>query len=535
MKHLQTCLAAVLALSGPALASAEPPQVVAQQVDEALSAALFNSDAGLAPRCDDAAYLRRVWLDVVGDIPSPEDLIGFSFDPSADKRTALVRRLLENPQYGLNWARYWRDVVFYRRIEERALIAANAMEADLSEHLNNDVPWDLIATDFITATGDVRENGATALIMAQDGRTEEVTAEISRIFLGTQIQCAQCHDHPYDRWKREQFHELAAFFPRLGVRNVRTATRRSFAVFASDRQPRRRRNNNERLPTLEHFMPDLDDPSAQGTEMQPRFFLTNAELSYGTADADRRQQIAAWLTDNQWFAVALVNRMWSELVGEGFYEPVDDIGPDREATAPEALEILAEGFVASGYDLKWLIETICSTAAYQRESRPRRGPDGIPFAANVPQPLRGDQLYNALVSALEIPEQGGPRRPRPGNPGRPAGPRAGFNNVFGFDPSDARETIAGSIPQALALMNSPEVASALRARKKKSLLGRLLAEIPQDDSLITELYLRTFSRQPTEQEASRARRYIAETNNRSQGFEDLLWALVNSAEFQVRP
>ena len=542
MQRLRPTLIAILAgtLAIAAAAQGAPRQApgdVAKQVDASLAAELFASQTELAPQCDDATYLRRVWLDLVGDIPAPEHVIAFTLDPSADKRQRVVRELLSDPQYGVNWARYWRDVIFYRRIEDRALIASNALEADLSQQLNENKPWDEIAAAFITATGDVKDNGSTAIIMAQEGRTEETTAEVARIFLGMQIQCAQCHDHPYDRWKREEFHELAAFFPRIGVRPVRTATSRSFQVVASDSQFKFAKADDGNRPMPEHFMPDLEDPSAPGTQMQPKFFLTTAKLPYGTVDSQRREMLAKYLTRNEWFAVAAVNRLWSELVGRGFYEPVDDVGPDRTATAPETLKILAQGFRDADYDVKWLFETIAATDAYQRQSRPRSTEEEqTPFAANVPQPLRADQLYNALLSALDIPEAAPNARGRGGAGGGFRGqqrdPRTQFNLTFGFDPSEPRESISGSIPQSLAMMNSAQVAGSLQANR--GVLSGLLEEIDDNDELFTELYLRTLSRQPTDDELKRASAYLDEVGNRKQAIEDLAWALVNSAEFRHR-
>lgn len=534
--HLIVAFAVLAAISPTVQAGPrQEPEAVAKQVDASLAAELFASQTELAPACADATFLRRVWLDLVGDIPTPEHVIAFTLDPSADKRERVVRELLADPQYGVNWARYWRDVIFYRRIEDRALIAANALEADLSEKLNKNVPWDEIAAAFVTATGDVRDNGSTAIIMAQEGRTEETTAEVSRIFLGMQIQCAQCHDHPYDRWKREQFHELAAFFPRIGVRPVRTATSRSFQVVASDRQFKFAKADDGNRPMPEHFMPDLEDPSAPGTQMQPKFFLTTAKLPYGTVDSQRREMLAKYLTRNEWFAVAMVNRLWSEMVGRGFYEPVDDVGPDRTATAPETMEILAKGFRDADYDVKWLFETITATEAYQRQSRPRDGEeDATPFAANVPQPLRADQLYNAILSALDVPEAE-PKRPGRGGGGiggQQRDPRTQFNLTFGFDPSEPRESISGSIPQSLAMMNSAQVAGSLRANR--GVLSGLVAEIKNNDELVAELYLRTLSREPTEEELARAKSYFREVGNRKQAVEDFAWALVNSAEFRHR-
>jgi len=536
-KRSTTCLALLLARVCIRTNAAENSSVAAQ-VDQAIAQDLFTEDTQLAPRSSDETYVRRITLDIVGDIPTPEAVIAFVLDPAADKRERLVAELLDRPQYGQNWARYWRDVVMYHAVDERANIAANAMVADLTAELNDNTGWDRIAAEFITARGDVKENGHAAIVMAQDGRTEETTAEMSRIFLGIQIACAQCHDHPYDRWKREQFHELAAFFPRIGVRNVREMTKRSFEVYSSDRfrGKQRKGNNNDRRPVAEHRMPDLDAPEVPGQVMQPKFFLTGGSLSLGARDAERREQLAEWLTENEWFSIAVVNRLWSELVGEGFYEPVDDIGPDREPSAPTAVKLLASEFSNHGHDLKWLLATICETDAYQRAARPRRGPDDTPFTANVPQRLRSDQIFNALYTALEIDEQAAgnsaqqPQRNRQRVMFRA---RTEFAEEFGYDPSESREGIAGTIPQSLLLMNDYQVNRHVRARKQ-STIARLIEKFPDDEALVVELYLRCLSREPSGDELARALAYCVEVPRRAEAFEDLLWVLINSAEFQFR-
>ena len=514
----------------------------AHQVDQLLAAELFKPDAKLAPRAGDATYLRRVWLDIVGDIPQPEHVTAFILDPAKDKRERVVNELLDKPLYGQNWARYWRDVILSRRLEERAQLVSNALVADLTDKLNKNESWDQIATDFVTATGDVRVNGATAILTAQDARTDETAAEMSRIFLGIQIQCCQCHNHPYDQWKREQFHEFAAFFPRMALRPVQSPTRRTFELISDDRPElpgRVNPNAQNRRGKPEHYMPDLKDPAAQGMKMQPKFFLTSATLPFGTPDAERRATVAEWMTANPWFATALVNRMWAELVGEGFYQPIDDIGPDRKPSAPKAVAALSRGFADSGYDIKWLIRTICATEAYQRESRPRREADGTPFVANVAQPLRSDQLFNAILTAADIDEskESVSRRGRPGG-GKPYGlnatVRQGFEAAFGYDPSDPRETVVRSIPQALALMNGVRLNLAVRAVGHETMLGRQIDEIKDDSALVQELYLRTLTREPTETEVNSVLAYCKETKNRPAVFEDLLWALLNSSEFSHR-
>jgi hypothetical protein len=515
---------------------------VARHVDRLLAEELFDDSTTFAPRVDDATFLRRVWLDVVGDIPSPEHTTAFLLDPADDKRDRVIRDLLAHEQFGQNWARYWRDVILSRRIEDRAVLVSNALVTMLTEDLNAGTGWDEVAIRFITCIGDVREDGATAIMMAQDGITEDSTAEISRIFLGIQIQCAQCHDHPYDRWKREQFHELAAFFPRTAVRPLNTATTRSFEVIANDAPERRRRNNNNanRRGTAEHYMPNLDDPAAAGTRMEPKFFLTGAEVPIGTRDADRREAIAEWIAESEWFATAYANRMWAELVGEGFYEPVDDMGPDRTPSGPKAVAFLSKEFAASDYNPKWLMRVILNTEAYQRECRPRRLPGAVPFTANVAQPLRGDQLFNALLTTLELDEATVRSMVSASRGGRAYGaqitPRDVFNVAFGFDPSEPRETITSSIPQALAMMNTPQINRVISAgsRVRPTSFGKLIRDVEDDELLTCELFLRTLCREPTEEELSTVAAYAESVGDRTEVYEDLLWSLMNATEYVYR-
>jgi hypothetical protein len=366
-----------------------------------------------------------------------------------------------------------------------------------------------------------------------------VTAEVSRIFLGVQIQCAQCHDHPTDRWKREQFHELAAFFPRVSSRIIfNQETGPQVTVSATDTSfgSRFRGPMNVRFRgTPEHYMSDLDNPQARGTLMTPVLFATGQKLSLGTRDADRRSTLAQWITaaDNPYFAQALVNRMWSELCGEGFYEPVDDMGPDRICTAPQTLEYLAQEFAAGGYDVKRLVRTIMATQMYQLPAAPRRGPEEPAFQANVPQRLRADQLYDNLLHVLESGEPQGFRGGMMGAYGRFGSPRARFATTFGYDPSQRRDEVAGSIPQALAMMNSPTVGAALRG-SGRTMLARLLSEIKDDEALVQELYLKVLARQATQSEITTCLLHAKQIGSRTEAFEDILWGLVNSTEFLHR-
>lgn len=517
------------------------PREAAKEVDRLLAEDVFagTSPADLAPRTNSEAFLRRVSLDLVGRLPLPGEVTTFVLDPDPAKREALVERLLNDRDFGTNWARYWRDVILSRRVEDRALLVSQPLEQFLADQFNRNIGWNQTAAEFLTAEGVVSEHGQTGLILAQMADANDVASEASRIFMGVQIQCAQCHDHPTDRWKRKQFHEFAAFFPRASARPIFVEGRiRGIEITSVDVAPRFRRPGQPGQGSLEHYMPDLKDPSSQGEAMAPVFFVTGQKLSPGTRDVMRRESLAMWMTspENEWFAKAFVNRMWAELAGEGFYEPVDDLGPDRRCSAPKTMQYLADQFAAHKYDVKWLMRTILATEAYQRESRPRRNAEQTPFLANCTQPLRADQAFDVLTTALQIDSALMASRPMRGAgfPGLGFGPRFQFAQTFGFDPSERRDEVTATIPQALMLMNSSMVNGALSASNAQVMLGRLLDENSNDEDAVVELYLRCLAREPSDAEIKVCLEHATTVGNRAEAFEDLAWSLVNSTEFLRR-
>ncbi len=528
------CGLVLSAIASTPLLAGPPTQETAQQIDRLLTEDAGTKPGQRAPVSGDETFLRRVFLDLLGRPATQDDILTFCLDQDPHKRQQLITRLLADQEFGANWGRYWRDVVMFRRTEDRALLAVASFTDFLTKQINENKPWSDTATQLITASGNTRDNGNTGLIVAQAGMPEDVTSEVSRIFLGVQIQCAQCHDHPTDRWKREQFHHLAAFFPRVGVRLNMEDRTLVVTTIDADFGRRRPNNNNRFFGTLEHYMPDTKNPSSKGTEMQPVFFLTGQKLSTGVKDADRRVALANWITaqDNPWFAKAFVNRVWSELIGRGFYEPVDDLGPDRECSAPKTIDYLARAFVDSGYDVKWFFQTVMATEAYQRESRSRSATANSPFVANCSQRLRADQLFDSLVSVLNL-EGRLPQVPNDGPPNFRRDPRFLFNQVFGYDPSEPREEVAASIPQALMMMNSPLITQGISAYRRDA-LGGLLANNKDNTAALVEVYLNTLGRGPTEKESQTCLAYIRQVNDRNEAFEDILWSLINSTEFTYR-
>src|SRR3954470_2639401 len=195
IRQMCICLASLVATCLANAAIALPPEKAAAKTDRLLreEVPFANAAKKAPPRIDDERFLRRVSLDIIGRLPTPEEVTAFALDPAADKRAKVVTKLLADPRYGQNWGRYWRDVIMYRKTEERQqFLAGIPLEKYLADSFNSNKPWSQIATEFITAKGGANEHGECGLIVAQQGQPEEITGEVSRIFLAVQIQCAQC-------------------------------------------------------------------------------------------------------------------------------------------------------------------------------------------------------------------------------------------------------------------------------------------------------------------------------------------------------
>ena len=582
----------VASLLAVPFASAAPPNPadVAVAVDRSLWGDAVDSSV---PLSDDATYLRRIMFDIVGRPATPGEITAFGLDPSESRRADVINELLKSGDYGSNWTHYWRDAIFRRATNVRAGIVRPAFGEWMAEQLNSGRGWDQIATDLLTCTGPVNDNGAAALLFAHEGVPEEVAAEASRLFMGIQIQCANCHDHPWDSWKREQFHQFTAFFPRVSVRRDRnsdnifdyeissmnTDRSRNFGAsqFVLTRIDRNRdsviteqeakgtmlarifngpikdnmdKNGDGRLSiqeittaqppadrpgqgATEHYMPDLADPGSQGKKIDPAFFLSSKKTDTGLSDEERRNEAADFITsrNNPWFARAMINRVWYEMTGTAFYTPIDDIGPDRECVHEDTLKILSDGFIESNYDLKWLIQTIASTRAYQRA--PNTTAEG--FAHCEPIRLRSDQLYASLCQTLGV--TGLPLRSegrRSPEMMRMDSGRDEFARIFGFDPSTPRDELTGSIPEALFLMNSELLSRILTMPGANNVITRISTNVLGEEDVVREFYLTTVGREPTDGELSIASEHIGSSASLREGLEDLFWALMNSPEFGSR-
>jgi hypothetical protein len=508
---------AVVAL--PRLGAASPEATAA-----AVDAALARGSAP-SPRADDATILRRVTLDLTGKLPDPDALRKFAADPAADKRTKVVDELLSTDAYAINWGRYWRDTVTYHTPASANYLRWKLFDEWWADQFRRNRPWNEVVAALVTASGINDELAPVNYLTALYGNPAEIAATTSRAFLGVQIQCAECHDAKGGApWKRQQFHEFAAFFGRAKLIQHKDVDGRGTPYAIESRADGQYR------------MTDKKDP-ARLIDMAPRFF-TGEGLGLDTDDADRRQLLAKLLTDpkNPWFAKCYVNRMWTALLGWGFYPSVTDLGPVAEPVRhKEALALLTKGWIDSGYDVKWLFRTIARTEAYQR-----RLPDthaAEPPPAVCPVRLRPEQVFEALQKALGF-DENDKTIPAPAPGSGPAAPRhTGLRHMvyqaFKADPSAPAAEVEGTIPQALLMMNSALV-HAYTSAQGKTLLAELLAQKKTDAEILTALYERVLVRKPTAEDLSTCQRYIAKVGDRKEALEDVLWALVNSTEFLLK-
>jgi hypothetical protein len=516
---LLTCLGV-----SPATADDPPPlreseQALAARVDEHLARAWAEAKVSPAPATDDAEFLRRVSLDIAGKIPTAAEARAFLDDPRPDKRARLVDRLLRGPAATNHAVNTWRALL----LPETGGVAiarflAPDFEAWLRRKLADQDGLDALVRDLLTTPID-GQNPLAAVRSAQPGaptplayyalkgyRAEDLAASTARLFLGVRIECAQCHDHPFSTWKREEFWGLAA----------------AFAGIEPPRQPNTlvavRENRSRR---------ELEIPGT-GRKVPARFL----DGSEPPKDGDgTRASLAQWITarDNPYFARAMVNRVWAQLFGVGLVDPVDDFGDSNPPSHPELLDDLAGWFAESGYDRRALIRALTATRAYALSSAsgPGEPPDPRLFARGPVRGMSPEQLYESLAQAVGLPFEATP--PQRGLV--PTGPKAVFLDKFaaGDERPTERET---SIPQALAFLHGGLVADATSLERGETLVA--VAEVPFLDTTgrIETLFLAALTRRPTAEESARLVAYV-EGRDPKRALTDVFWALLNSAEFKL--
>lgn len=476
-------------------------------------------DAKTAPLISDEKFLRRASLDLIGRQPTSAELDAFLSDSSSDRRARAVDRLLENEAFGKNWANYWSDTIAHRvPPPELTFLDYTSFKGFLAERFNANTAWDEIVYEVLTAQGKVGENPAATFVGFHQGESIRLAGETTRIFLSVKIACAQCHDDPFQDWKQEQFHHMAAFFART---NAKLPWNNSDGIEVKDKGKG------------EHRM-----PASKKKEMVP-MSLTGMEFELGTSDLARRRALADWVTsrDNEWFAKSFVNRVWSRLMGRGFCEPVDNIYSSAVAMPPVFKE-LAKHFTLANYDIKNLFRLIVLSETYQRALPTSESMQQVDFAAARPQKLRGDEVFDSLVAALKLPNVQPKQKKPDGNfrfPPPPKSTRDLVNTAFGYDPSLDKSEIERTMQQAMWLMNNEQLQKQINADPESgTVLAQLLAAEKNDEAAVVQLFRTVLARTPSDKELKLSLQHVKKLDDRGKAFEDLLWSLVNTTEFTTR-
>lgn len=462
--------------------------------------------------CTDEEFLRRAYLDAIGRLPTIEETVAFLEDASPTKRDELVDRLVDSPDFASFWTLHWADIL---RSNSKNLndVGVHKFQRWIYDSVLNDKPLDEFAQELLTADGSVFENPAANYWRASRD-PQDATETTAQLFLGIRIQCAKCHNHPFERWTQDNYYGIAAAFTRVGRKKGPVADEEIIYNTGSGEIQQPRTGETMKVHLL--LEGDVDVPQ----------------------DRDRRDVFAEWLTspDNPFFARACVNRIWGYLLGRGIVEPVDDFRDSNPPSNAELLDELAQHFVENGYSRKWAVKTIMKSRTYQLSSRKNdfNAEDEIYNSHARTRLLSAEQLLDALCQTTGVAENFS---------GLPAGMRAVelpdpptnhyFLKVFGQPQREmacqCERTSESNLSQALQMINGPVVHNKLRDDNGR--IAQMLKAEKSNEEIITTLYLAALSRKPDPAEMQAATRHVDGSDDRRQALEDVGWAIVNSKEF----
>lgn len=504
-------VAAVLAhVPRPDKPTPYPDIPVANEIDRFVWAKLERMGILPSELIDDTAFLRRAHLDVIGTLPTPVEVRSFLADENANKRTVVIDRLLERDEFAKYWALKWADILL---VDSMKLGPRGAYEFQrwLRRQFSQNRPYNAWARELVTATGNAGRNGPVNFYRATP-TPEDAAKAVSQAFLGVRLECAQCHNHPFERWSRSDFYSLVGFFNGMERKPGRDG--RDLIYHSGYRKTS--------IPYTDRVVdarPLGENPPA------------------GLEKGDPRVPLADWLTapENPWFAPLLVNRVWKHFLGRGFVEPEDDLRSTNPPTNRQLLDYLSDSFVQSGYDIKALIRKITGSRVYQLSSASNdtNHDDEQNFSHYYVKRLSAEVLLDAISAVTEVVEP---------FPGRPAGSRAidlwdnrmpsYFLDIFGRpareSPCECGRSSDPTMAQALHLMNAPEIEAKIAHPTGR--VARLLKENASVEKIVEELCLAALGRFPSAKEQRVATSLFAAAPQ-TEAAEDFMWTLLNSYEF----
>jgi hypothetical protein len=505
----------------------DPP--VVNYIDELVFNRLQKLRIAPSPLCDDETFLRRITLDLAGRSPTVDEYHAFVSDQSAKKREQKIDSLLADDAFADLWTALWAEQLRimggnYAPVGTH-IKAADAYYEWIRTQLRNDRPLNDFVSEMVSASGSNLINGPantyTMLVHGPRFEPKAFAADFSQVFLGIQIQCAECHNHPFDRWTMDDYYSFVSFFS--GIKRKPGVEPREQRIYY-----------DTTMPPARHLV--------DGRPMPARTLGANEPLDY---TGDPRQQLADWLTsaDNEMFSRNLANRIWAQLLGRGVIEPVDDVRVSNPPTNEPLLRALSEHLVDSDFNLRTLVREICNSRVYQLSSRPNDSNrlDTRQFSHAKLRRLRADVLMDSVVTVTGVPRNfsGFPTGTRaidvyPRLSGDTGGPQFGdqFFETFG---RSSRATICAcetktepTLSQTLHLAVGDTLRSRLGAGGR---INELLASNKTPETMIEELFVMALNRKPTPEELSSMQALLANAENDYSAYEDILWGLLNSTEF----
>jgi len=481
-------------------------------IDQEISRRLKEEGVPVSPKADDAEFYRRLSLDLVGTIPSHEKILAFLDSKDPNKRAKAIDELLADERFGKFYGEIWAGMMMPRESNNRRLSNV-PLQTWLANEFNKNVPLNTLVADLLTSKGNQDENGAVTYFIGNP-TVDKITDSVSRMFLGVQLQCAQCHNHPFTDWKQKEYWGMAQFFMKVRLTaNPNQAAKKGIApgILESDKTP----NKKNMLPE-----------SAMKVSAK---FLGGAEPKM-TSSEPYRPVLAKWLAspDNPYFARAMVNRFWHHVFGRGLVNPVDDMHENNTPSHPELLSALTEQFKTSGFDLRYLLTAICNSEAYQRTSVPSssNSEDHTLYSHRTVRAMLPEQLYDSVVTVLGA-DKASKRDAGPYKKGGGGSVRDQFVNFFRVvEEPDVTEYQSG-IPQALRMMNS-NFTNNVTAAVNRSIK---LAGSNDPAKVIEQIYLTGLSRRPTADETRRMTEFFQKHATPANAYNDMLWAILNTSEF----
>lgn len=490
---------------------------IVQQIDAELERLWQKEGIEPVEPGSDEELMRRVYLDLAGRTPSVSEARAYLDDASPDRYERLVDRLLASPDHASHLAAVWRTFLIPEGIDLAAFGGIEAFDRWLAEQFASGDTYDQIVRRLLLAEGRLSRSGPLLFYSALKLDPDQLAARTSRVFLGMRLECAQCHDHPFEPWLQEDFWGLAAFFAQISRPQAELET------VSTVMQVRDVDRGDVMLPESDAII-------------APKF-LDGSIPAAQSAERARRKQLAAWLTgaDNPYFARATANRVWGQMFGRGIVDPIDDFGLQNEPVSPELLDLLAGHFIAQDFDLDDLFRTIALSKAYRLSSGAATADERRSrcFAQMNVKMLSAEQMYDCITVATLLGSDStdgtGVDLIRFGNSGREA-----FLRQF-RTPAGVVTDYQGGIPQALTLMNGTLVQNATGV-SSSGILKSLEAPFFTNEQRVEILYLATLSRRPNAAEWQRLRPFLpdgASAADVQETLADVLWALLNSAEFAM--